>query len=136
MIERSERKGINWREVRILYQRELRGALRERAIVINSILIPILLYPLILWAAFTGLMFVEGQTEGFVSRVAVPEWPKGHPGLRARFQRDKTLQLLERPTTAADAERRIRNGSLDAFIEFLPATGTNAALADNFQARV
>ena len=134
MADPAKLRGLNWREVRILYQRELRGALRERAIVINSILIPILLYPLILWAAFTGIMFVEGQTEGFVSRITVAEWPKGHPGLQARFQRDKTLRLLELPMTAAEAERRIRNGGLDAFVQFLPATGTNSALAGNFQA--
>jgi sodium transport system permease protein len=136
MTEPAKLRGLNWREVRILYQRELRGALRERAIVINSILIPLLLYPLILWAAFTGIMFVEGQTEGFVSRIKVAEWPKGHSGLQARFQREKALQLVEPPVTAAEAEQRIRNGGLDAFVEFLPATGTNAELAGNFQARI
>jgi sodium transport system permease protein len=128
--------GLDWRQVRILYLRELRAAFREKAIVINSILIPLFLYPLILWAAFTGITFVQGQTEGFVSRVAVPEWPKGHPALRGKFDRDKDLQLLEKPNTAADAEKKIKNGSLDAFIEFLPADGTNAALAGNFQARI
>jgi sodium transport system permease protein len=136
MTERDPAWGVNWRQVRILYLRELRGALRERAIVINSVLIPVLLYPLILWAAFTGIMFVQGQTEGFVSRILVAEWPKGHPGLHGRFQRDKRLQLVEQPTTATAAEQRIRNGNLDAFVEFLPAAGTNAVLAGNFQVRI
>jgi hypothetical protein len=77
---------LDWRQVGILYRRELRAALRETAIVINSILIPIFLYPLVMWAAFTGIMFVQGQTEGFISRVIVREWPKGHPPLRHGFE--------------------------------------------------
>jgi sodium transport system permease protein len=136
MTERDTARGVNWRQVRILYLRELRGAFRERAIVVNSVLIPILLYPLILWAAFTGMMFVQGQTEGFLSRIAVPGWPKGHPGLHGRFQREKTIQLLDQPSTVAEAEQRIKNGNLDAFVEFLPVTGTNATLPGNFQIRI
>ena len=37
---------MNWNDVWILYRRELRSALRERAIVVNSILMPLFLYPM------------------------------------------------------------------------------------------
>src|SRR5262245_51348333 len=60
---------IDWGQVRLLYARELRGALRERNIVVNSVLLPILLYPLILWGVFSAIMFVQGQTESFASRI-------------------------------------------------------------------
>ena len=56
---------FSWRQVVVLYRRELRGALRERAIVVNSILLPIFLYPLILWLMFSAIVFVEGLSEGF-----------------------------------------------------------------------
>ena len=81
--------GLAWRQVRILYLREMRAALREKTIVINSILIPLFLYPLILWAVFSGLVFVQGQTAGFVSRVRVPDWPRGHLALRRNFELDR-----------------------------------------------
>src|SRR6185436_4804366 len=126
---------LDWREVKILYWRELRAALREKAIVINSILIPIFLCPLMLWAAFTGIMFVQGQTEGFVSRTVVREWPKGHPALRGKFERNKLIQLALKGVPG-DAEKQIKDGTLDALVEFLPAEGTNATLAGNFRMRV
>ena len=132
----GRRRRLDWHEVKILYLRELRAALREKAIVINSILIPIFLYPLVMWAAFTGIMFVSGQTEGFTSRVLVREWPKGHPALRGKFERDKQIHLLELSKTTGNAEDKIKGGKLDALVEFLPAIGTNAALAGNFQARI
>ena len=46
---------LNWREVRVLYGREMRAALREKAIVLNSLFIPVFLYPLLLWAALSGI---------------------------------------------------------------------------------
>ena len=62
---------MNWSEIRVLYARELKSALRERTIVINTILLPIFLYPVLLWVMFTGITFVQGMNEGFESRVAV-----------------------------------------------------------------
>jgi sodium transport system permease protein len=114
----------------------MRGALREKAIVLNSILIPVFLYPFLLWAAFTGLTFVMGQTEGFVSRIAVAEWPAGHPGLRLKLERDEKVQLVE-SIEAEQAERqKIKEGILDAFLKFLPPDETNSALARNFRVEI
>jgi sodium transport system permease protein len=139
---------LNWGQVRILYLREMRVALRERSIVINSILIPVFLYPFILWVAFTGLMFVMGQTEGFVSRVGLTGWPKGHPGLRLLLQRDDHLQLVDlraagrvgqTPAAAPSssvAREQVLQGRLDAGLEFLAPRSNAAALPENFQARI
>ncbi len=128
--------GLNWREVWLVYARELRGALRERAIVVNSILIPVLLYPFLLWAAFTGILFVTGQTEGFTSRVVVTGWPKAHPKLQVNLQRNEQLDLLEPEDPPAVREQKLRRGQLDAVIEFLPAEGVGAKLTNNFRARI
>src|SRR5204863_4037251 len=70
-------QSLRWRQVRILYLREMRAALREKTIILNSILIPIFLYPFLMWAAFTGLTLVMGQSERFVSRIVVANWPAG-----------------------------------------------------------
>jgi sodium transport system permease protein len=128
---------IDWRQVGILYGRELRAALRERNIVINSLLIPLLLYPFLLWVAFTGITFVQGQTEGFRSRVLVPQWPVGHRELQRAFGRDESIQLIE--TTAAvasDPEGGLAEGTLDALVEFIAVEGTAAGLPGNFQVRI
>jgi ABC-type Na+ efflux pump permease subunit len=114
----------------------MRSALRERSIVFNSILLPIVLYPLILWAAFTGIVFVQGQTEGFTSRVLVTDWPKGHPGLRRTFERDTHLQLLQNTNNLDEAESRIRDGRLDVLLAFVPVGERNEAGPPNFEARL
>ena len=114
----------------------MRAALREKTIVLNSILIPIFLYPFLMWAVFTGLTFVMGQTERFNSRVVVSGWPANHPKLRLNLERDEHLQLVEDQTSSDALSERIKAGQLDAWVEFLPADKTNAVLAQNFQARI
>ena len=81
----------NGKDIGLLYIRELRSALRERNIVINSILLPIFLYPALLYLAYTGISFAGGQTEkaprsqngagGVPGRVELPH--QHQPDLRA-----------------------------------------------------
>lgn len=54
---------IDFRDVRILYVREIRSALHERNILFNAVLMPLFLYPLFLWLMYTGISFVMGQTD-------------------------------------------------------------------------
>lgn len=128
-------RGIAWRQIGILYRRELRAAFREKSIVFHSIFIPLFLYPFMLWIAFTAILFVQGQTEGARSRVAVFHWPHMHPDLERRFEQDQEVQLLE-PKDVDTALQRITNGSLDALVEFLPAQQGESALAGNYRVRV
>jgi sodium transport system permease protein len=131
-------KRLNWGQVWILYRREMRAALREKTIVLNSLLIPVFLYPFLLWLTLSGLMFVMGQTQGLRSRIVVSQWPQEHPGLRHNLERDEELELVEAADPAAfrSAEQRLKDGRLDALVEFSPATEGRAALAGNFQARI
>jgi ABC-type Na+ efflux pump permease subunit len=119
----------------VLYLREIRSALRERTIVINSILIPILLYPFIMWAVFTGITFVQGQTEGAVSRVMVTNWPSGHAVLKQQVERDTRFQLVP-ATDLATAERQLKGGDLDAVASFAGAAPGAANLPGNFQVQL
>lgn len=130
--------GLDWRQVRILYLREIRAALREKTIVLNSILIPVFLYPFLLWAVLSGMMFVMGQSEGFVCHVQVAQWPRDHAVLRHRLESDRHLKFTEtqEPTALSRPESEIREGSLDLFLEFLPPTNSVAALPGNFSVRL
>lgn len=122
----NEGPRLDWRQVWILYRREMRAALREKTIVINSLLIPVFLYPFLLWAALSGTMFILGQSEGLHSRILVTGWPQGHPALRQKIERNENLELVKakEPPAAAPkaAEQSIKDGRLDALVEFLPAT--------------
>lgn len=124
---------VAWHQIGTLYRFELRSALREKAIIINSILIPIFLYPLIMWAAFSGLMFVQGQSDRLESRVAIQGLPGDHPGLRAKLERNKKIQLIPESDRAA---AEIQTGQLDAAVEFLPPEDDSAKLTGNFRARI
>jgi sodium transport system permease protein len=126
-----------WREVATLYVWEIRSALRERSIVVNSIAIPLVLYPFMLWAMFTGVTFVQGQAEGLVSRVALLETGAGGSvpaELLASLRDDPRVRLIT-PSGGdrAAAERRIREGEIDALVEVEPLPG---ALAGNLRVRV
>jgi sodium transport system permease protein len=123
---------FNRADVRLLYWRELRSALRERNIVINSILLPIFLYPLLLWLVYTGISFVGGQTEGFSSRVMLKSLPGAHQQLKADLERDKRLSLRDRQNPVDE----IRGGDLDLLVEFLPAASGSAGWGRNFSVRL
>ena len=114
---------MNWTHIRTLYLRELRSALRERTIVVNSILMPIFLYPVLLWVMFTGLTFVQGLAEGYTSRVAVIEaTPPEHTELLAEFFADDDTQQVE-VSTHDEALELLQTGDLDAIIRFGTSTG-------------
>lgn len=129
-------RAVDWRQVWIIYVRELRAAFREKTIVFNSLFIPLFLYPSLLWVGLTGMMFVTGQNEKFVSRVAVIGWPEHQPKLRQELARDRELELRDATVGRAALEQQIQLGQLDALLEFLPPTNPVTALPANFQARI
>lgn len=123
------------RGVWTLYRMELRSALRDRMIVTNSLLVPVLLYPLLLWLVFLGISFAMGQAGSLTSRVAVRDWPAGHTDLRRTLDEVPKLQLANHASQDA-AIQSITQGTLDALVEFTPAQGSAAALPGNFSMRI
>src|SRR5437899_1522219 len=103
---------LRWSDIRLLYLRELRSAFRERNIVVNSIIIPIFLYPLILWLIYTGISFVSGQTAGFSSRVMLKDLPEQHQSLKGEFEAEKQVELK----SFDDPHSAISRGSLDVLV--------------------
>lgn len=96
---------MNLPEIRLLYAHEMRSALRERAIVVNGILLPIFMYPVMLWVMFTGITFVQGLNEGFTSRLVVEgEPPPAHAAVLDSLAARRGVQILGRAAPADTAE--------------------------------
>ncbi len=122
---------MNLEDIRIIYLREVRSALRERGVVVNSILIPLFLYPVMLWMMMSAFSFVQGQRERFVSRIALVGLPAVHEGLREELGAVDSIELVESP---AARDTAIVEGDIDAVAELLPPDAEG--LADNFRLRV
>ena len=112
---------INWREVRVLYSREMRGALRERAIVLNSILIPVFLYPFLLWAAFTAV-----QTSGILARGMANALIREVKAIDANLAPDEVITMKE--------EIARKNWSQGAAVNLLAIFGSGSELYSNVMA--
>jgi sodium transport system permease protein len=122
---------MNWTEIGILYRRELRSAFRERSIVVNGILLPIFLYPLLLWGMFTALTFVQGVNEGFTSRVAVDgPPPPGHQALLDTLAAREDVEVVGGDETSGEGlpperwEQALATGELDAILSFGEVDGS------------
>jgi sodium transport system permease protein len=127
----------HFHDIWLLYRRELRSAVRERSIVVNSILVPIFLYPVILWAIFSGVSLVEGRSEGLTSRVAIQGLPPEHGAIADSLAAMENVDLVGGvPGGAGGGEAAVRGGELDAVVMIEPARGAADALEGNFVARL
>lgn len=131
---------LNLTDTGLVFLRELRGALRERSIVINVVLVPLFMYPVFLWLAYTGLSFVIGQTENFTARVMIVGDVGEDAALVREIETADRVELVDRVAgaepvdgmeraeraigvSAADlqaAEYAIRDGRLDLLVELAP----------------
>ncbi len=124
---------MDWRDIWILYRRELRSALRERTIVVNSILMPVFLYPVMLWVMVTGIMFVAGLADRADSRLAVLGVPDQHGALMDSLRAGQHIDVRAESISADSAVALIRDGDLDALVEFLPPAPEGQGLLSNFR---
>jgi sodium transport system permease protein len=122
---------MNARDIWTLYRSEVRTALRERTIVVNSILIPLLLYPGMIFVAITGFTFISGQTERFVSRIEIAGDPQLAEPLRSRLDEHERVELIDTASasSATTAEDRLREGSIDALVRVSPGGTPTGNLA-------
>ena len=119
---------MNWRSIYHLYRSELRAAFRERNIVINTVIMPALLYPVLLWVLFNGLLFIRGQNEGQFSRIVGRDLPTE---VHALLAADSDLELVDSPP--GEAAELLDLGSVDVIIEATPVVDE---LQDNLELRV
>ena len=126
---------MNWREVRLVYAREMRSAFREPSIVVNSVLLPIFLYPGLLWLAFSALAFAEGVSEGYTPRIGLAALPSEHRGVLDGLRRADDLEVRH-PMDLHAALALLGEGRLDAVVEVLPASDEAGRVPGNFRTRI
>ena len=119
---------IRFPDIRLVFLRELRGALRERSIVINVVLVPLFMYPILLWLVYTGLSFVIGQTENFTARVMIAGDLEAGGALVHKIEAAERVTV----TTVETPRDAIRDGRLDLLVELAPREG---GYADDFEVR-
>lgn len=127
---------MNWHDIWILYRHELRSAFRDRIIVVNSILMPLFLYPVMLWVIFTGFTFVAGLADRSDSRLVVLDEPAAHAALMDTLRGRDNIEIQSSVIGADSAVALIRAGELDALVQFLPAQDDARGLDDNFQVMI
>ena len=120
-------------EVLVIYFQELRSAPRERSIVLNSVLLPIFLYPVMFWLIVTGLTFAEGLAEGARSRVTVYGLPAEHGEVLDSLRVMNVIEVVEGAGAIADSEARLARGELDLVAEFRLPDEVVLALPGNFE---
>lgn len=105
-------------DVWLLYWRELRSALRERNILLYSLLVPALLYPCVLWMIISADSMVRGMLEQSLSRVALVDLPAQHRKLGTELTATREFVISEPGQHAA--EQLLSAGRLDAVAIFQP----------------
>ncbi|MEX2531078.1 MAG: ABC transporter permease subunit [Gemmatimonadota bacterium] len=123
-------------QIGTLYAHEVRSALRERSIVVFSILIPLVMYPALLWVAFSGISFIQGQAERITTRVALVDLPAAHSPLADSLMENSRLTLVEWDESTEGSRAALVDGRLDALVEFLPPDPEAGSLPDNFRVRI
>jgi sodium transport system permease protein len=106
---------MNWKDIRTLYLRELRSALRERGIVVYSIIIPVVLYPLLVWLVYTAFSYANGQTAELKSHIMLRNLPPTHVALRRALQGDRAIEV----DFSESPDEDLKQGKLDLIIEFV-----------------
>ena len=127
---------VAWRDIQTLYGREVRSALRERSVVVNSILFPLLLYPVLLWVQFSALAFVTGLSESAASRIALLDAPSAHAVLVDSLTADPSMDVSTAEGALDPLISELGRGDLDAVVAFVPPDAEAAALPDNFAVQV
>ena len=94
---------MNWSDIWVLYRRELRSAFRDRTIVMNGILVPVFMYPIMMWVMMTGIMFVMGQMDRESSRLVILDPPAEHSALVDTLGAQTNLEIQDCLLYTSDA---------------------------------
>lgn len=110
---------VSWHDIRVLYGRELRSAFRESNVVLYSVIVPLLLYPLMVWLMISAITFVSGQQEKGVSRIFLTTPPPPpHTELLTLLEESEKIELVKK--LPGEPEESLRRGQVDLVVEFQP----------------
>ena len=93
----------------LLYFRELRSTLRERNVLLYVLVVPLLLYPFLLWMSMTVASLVSAEVERSPVKVVIE--PEDHQLSRALARHQ--IQTTE----SSDPQSDLKSGRLDALIK-------------------
>ena len=126
---------MDFGQIRILYGHEVRAALRERSIVVASILVPLVMYPALLWALFAAMMFVEGQSERLSSRVVLHGSLGVHAPLADSLDASRAIDLrwIESAGDSAVIRDDLEAGRVDLLARLDTPESDAAAIPGNFR---
>lgn len=115
------------REILILTRRELRSAFRETSVVLYSVLLPLLLYPFLLWLMVTTLTYIQGQQERRTYRIAYHEDLSG-----ANLEFVEWLKSRERLNLISVKTEQKGVGLFDALLQARSEPGEEEVLLISF----
>jgi sodium transport system permease protein len=112
-------------------------------VVVNGILMPIFLYPLLLWGMFSALTFVQGLQDGVTSRVAFTgPPPPAHRGLVDSILARDDVEAVNEGRVGGEGDvpglvpmeaavTALQQGDVDAVVTFAPIPDSGSTLPDN-----
>ncbi|TVR65258.1 MAG: ABC transporter permease [Gemmatimonadales bacterium] len=127
---------MDLRQIWTLYRHEIRSALRERSILLTSIILPVVMYPTLLWVGFTGFYFLEGQAEAMSTRIGVTSVPEVHEPLVDSLAANPRIEILEWTDDERAAAAEIVRGRMEALLEPMPPRDAGEALDGNRTIRI
>jgi sodium transport system permease protein len=100
------------RDVVVVFVNEIRVQFRDGHVLLSTLLLPLLLYPLVFWATGEFITVGRGSLERTRSRIGLPPTATTHPLVR-RIHHEKGATLL--PTEEGDAP--VQRGEIDAYLD-------------------
>ena len=104
---------MNWNNIRLVYFKEILGAIRDRRTLISMIIIPLVFYPLLFFGIGYFTMTGQQKTESLPSIIAV-HGEESAPGLIEILKEEEKIQLTGMPVNNQEG---LESGEIYLLIE-------------------
>ncbi len=100
------------RDIVVVFVNEIRVQFRDGHVLLSTLLLPLLLYPLVFWATGEFITIGRGSLEKTRSRIGLPPGATTHSLVR-RIHDEKSATLLP----SEDGDAAVRIGEIDAYLD-------------------
>ena len=118
---------MNWNNIRLVYFKEILGAIRDRRTLISMIIIPLVFYPLLFFGIGYFTMTGQQKTESLPSIIAV-HGEENAPGLIEILKEEEKIQLTGIPVNNQEG---LESGEIYLLIEIPDDFNVNKNLNGN-----
>ncbi|MDD2352363.1 MAG: ABC transporter permease [Atribacterota bacterium] len=118
---------MNWNNIRLVYFKEILGAIRDRRTLISMIIIPLVFYPLLFFGIGYFTMTGQQKTESLPSIIAV-HGEENAPGLIEILKEEEKIQLTGMPVNNQEG---LESGEIYLLIEIPDDFNINKNLNGN-----